>query len=426
MLMTDTGGTKSFLIKGGKKLAGEISVQGSKNAATKLIAATILSSGPCELSNVPGIKDVEVMLEILEDMGAKVSVDGSLVRIDNSLLDVSRLPFPKISKLRSSVVLIGPLLARFGEVNMPYPGGDKIGSRGLDTHFNAFLDLDCRMEIGEKSFSVKKPKSTKSAYKVVLDEFSVTATENILMYASSLPARTEIYIAAEEPHIFNLISFLNKLGADISCPVSHRIIVNGTQNMRGVEHAIIADYIEAGTFTVLSALAGRDILIVNYPHEDLELFTHKLKRAGVIMEFGRDSLRVMGADKINLPKIQTMIHPGIPTDLQSPIGVLATQSIGETLLHDPLYEKRLEYLKELQKMGADIEILDPHRAIVRGPVKLKGATIEGADIRGGMSLIIAGLIADGETILNNTYQVDRGYEKIEYRLNSLGAEIKRI
>jgi len=365
--MIDAGEKKSFLIKGGNKLSGVIEVQGSKNAATKLIAATLLTSESCELSNVPIIKDVEVMLGILQDMGSKIENAGNSICINNSDADIAKLPVDKISKLRSSVVLVGPLLARFGEVEMPYPGGDKIGNRGLETHFNAFYDMGCVITIGDERFSIKKPKDVADSYRVVLDEFSVTATENILMYASSLPARTELYIAAEEPHIENLISFLNKIGADISGPTSHRIIINGTSNLSGAEQEVISDYIEAGTFAVLSALAGGSVLIKNYPHRDLELFTHKLKRSGVNMEkTSEDSLRITGTNNFYLPKIQTMIHPGVPTDLQSPIGVLATQSRGETLLHDTLYEKRLEYLKELQKMGADVQILDPHRAIVRG------------------------------------------------------------
>lgn len=420
---------EAFIIKGGNKLNGEVHVQGSKNAATKLIAATLLTKKPCKLLGVPNLKDVDVMLNILEQMGANVERKGNIVRVTAKNIDPKKLPFTEVKKLRASIVLLGPLLARFGYVKFPYPGGDKIGSRTLSTHFNAFSDLGFIVRKHKDYFTIKAP--DKRAYskvkKLVLDEFSVTATENILMYASSVPHRIQISIVAEEPHIQNLVELLRKMGAKIQVFPRHQISIYGSKKLSGVTCRVIPDYIEAGTFVAAALVAGNNVKIHNFPIKDLELFLLKLQRCGANIKFlGSKTVQVTTSPKFRLTKVQTMIHPGIPTDLQSQLGVLATQSPGKTLIHDTLYEDRLDYLKRLQKMGAKVKILDPHRAEVFGPTKLKGAEIEGKDIRGGMSLIIAGLIASGETVINNAYQVDRGYENIDERLRALGADIKRL
>ncbi|MDX1535282.1 MAG: UDP-N-acetylglucosamine 1-carboxyvinyltransferase [Candidatus Spechtbacterales bacterium] len=420
----------SFHIQGGNLLRGEINVQGSKNAATKLIAATLLTNKKCKLTNIPQLKDVEVMLEILKEMGSIVEYGKTknTVYITNKDTDIEKLNFSKIKKLRSSIVFTGPLLARFGKVKMPYPGGDKIGKRSLDTHFHAFRDLGCKVIARDDSYTIIAPKEKNNTpKKIILDEFSVTATENAMMYAASLPIKVEISIAAQEPHIQNLAEFLRRMGAKVQMLFGHKIKIEGAKNLKGANIRVVDDYIEAGTFVIAGLVVGGDILIHNFPVNHLDLFLKKLKRAGanIIIE-GNKTVRVKTSRRFSYSKIQTMIYPGIPTDLQSPLGVLATQCEGKTLIHDPLYEGRLEYLKELQKMGADITILDPHRAEVRGPSLLKGFEISGKDIRGGMSLIIAGLVAEGDTVLKNSYQVDRGYEKIDERLRVLGAKIRRV
>ncbi|MEX0877934.1 MAG: UDP-N-acetylglucosamine 1-carboxyvinyltransferase [Candidatus Spechtbacterales bacterium] len=418
---------EAFRIRGGRVLEGEISVQGSKNAATKLVAATLLTSHQCVLKGLPDIRDVNVMLAILEKMGARIKREEGVVAIDNSNIDPNKMPADMVRELRSSVVFIGPLLGRFGEVRMPYPGGDKIGARGLDTHFNVFSDLGYEVIAEEGYFTIRKTPKVPIVRKVVLDEFSVTASENLLMAASLLPYKIEVSILATEPHIENLVEFLNKMGADIHLLPNHRAIITGRTALYGAEHEVVRDYIEAGTFIVTALCAGGALRIHDFPLSHLELFLQKLKRFGA--DFTIEDQRtvfVRKARQLFMPKMQMMIYPGVPTDLQSPIGVLATQTQGSTIVHDPLYERRLSYLKELQKMGAKVNIMDDHRAEVIGPTKLRGVTIRGEDIRGGMSLIIAGLIAEGETILENAYQVDRGYERIEERLRSLGADIERI
>lgn len=418
--------TDAFRIKGGNELRGDITVGGSKNAATKLIAATLLTSKQCILRGLPHIQDVGVMLDILADMGARIERRGDATHIHNQHIDPDKLSYEKCKRVRSSIVFLGPLLARFGEVELPYPGGDPIGTRSIETHLNAFEDLGLRVKRKRNSFSVDGS-AKKSVKKIILDEFSVTATENVLMYASSLPRSLEVSIVAQEPHIQSLIDFLNDMGARVSVLPYHKIRIHGKKFLKGANVRIRPDYIEAGTFVCAVLAVGGDVRIHNFPTQDLELFLHRLQRAGARIDIESEhTVRVRTSPGLALHKIQTMIYPGVPTDLQSPLGVLATQTQGTTFLHDPLYEGRLAYLKELRKMGATIKILDPHRAEIKGPTKLHGVSIAGKDIRGGMSLIIAALAARGVTTLHNAYQVDRGYEQIDERLRGIGADIERI
>lgn len=418
--------TDSFRIKGGNTLRGNIVVGGSKNAATKLVAATLLTSKKCILRGLPRIRDVEVMLDILVDMGARIERRGNATHIHNQHIDPGKLSYEKCKRVRSSIIFLGPLLARFGKAELPYPGGDPIGTRSIETHLNAFEDFGLRVKRKKNSFSVVgSPKV--GVKKIILDEFSVTATENVLMYAASLSRSFELSIVAEEPHVQSLTDFLNDMGAQVSVLPYHKIRIHGKKVLKGVDVRIRPDYIEAGTFVCAVLAVGGDVRIHNFPIQDLELFLHRLRRAGARIDIeSAQVVRVRTSPGLALHKIQTMIYPGVPTDLQSPLGVLATQTQGTTFLHDPMYEGRLAYLKELRKMGAAVTILDPHRAEIRGPTKLHGVSIAGKDIRGGMSLIIAALAARGVTTLRNAYQVDRGYEKIDERLRGIGADIERV
>ncbi|MEX2008295.1 MAG: UDP-N-acetylglucosamine 1-carboxyvinyltransferase [Candidatus Spechtbacterales bacterium] len=417
----------SFVINGGNELKGEITVKGSKNAATKLIAATLLTEETCTLIGLPDIADVSVMLEILEEMGATLEREGEETRITNADIDPKKLPHDKVRKLRSSIVLAGPLLARFGEVTLAYPGGDKIGARPVDTHLHAFADLGCDVSKREDTFTIRAPKEGAAAEKVVLDEFSVTATENIMMFAASRARPLHIAVAANEPHIQDLALFLSQMGAQVELLPFHRIVVTGVDSRAGARHAVRPDYIEAGTFVAAVLAIGGDVRIANFPTEDLELFLHALVQRGanITVENAR-TVRVQTSPNLALGRIQTMIYPGIPTDLQAPLGVLATQSNGTTFIHDPMYEGRLRYLSVLADMGATVNMLDVHRAEVTGPTKLKGIDVHGEDIRSAMSFIIAGLAAEGTTTIHDAYPVERGYEAIDERLRALGADIQRV
>lgn len=423
---------QSFQIQGKKPLKGEIEVKGCKNAATPIIAAALLTDEPCYIKNLPLVEDIFRMLDIAEELGAKVEfVAEREVRIEAKDLNPLKIRKDLVTMLRSSVFLLGPLLSRFGEVKMPQPGGCLIGARPVDSHLEGFQQLGAKIE-KEGEYYILKNKELKSG-EVVLPEFSVTATENILMAAASLPGKTVIKIAALEPHVKDLGRVLTKMGAKIRWLEDHTVEIEGQKKLRGFSHSVIYDAVEAGSFIILAAATKGDLIIKNVPLNNLDLVILKLKEFGITLEKIKEKENFIFDIKVHCPKeflpvqkIQVLPYPGIPTDLQCAFGVLATQNPGETLIHDPMYEGRLKYLEGLNKMGADVSILDPHRAIVRGPSYLRGIPIKNYDLRSGAALIIAGLIAEGETIISNAYQVDRGYEKIEERLQKVGASIKRI
>lgn len=426
----DLDNSSKFLIKGGKKLSGEIEVMGSKNATTPILAATLLTSEECIIDNIPLIEDVFRLIEILKQLGAEVDFIGERkLKIRAKNVDVEKLGDAGVGKLRSSVLLMGPLLARFGKIRTQRPGGCLIGNRPLDAHMEAFVDLGADIIPNGNNLEIvlrNKPKK-----EVVLREFSVTATENVLMLASLLPQRTIVKIAAMEPHVQDLIEFLKKMGAKIRWVGEHTLQIDGVKKAKGAKHKMIPDQIETGTFLVLGGLVGSNILIRNCRPDHLDLVLKKLKEFNVDVKIENQrgkiaDIRVRANYPFSCAKVQTMPHPGIPTDLQSIFGVLATQAQGTSMIHDPLFEGRFKYLDELMKMGASIVVCDPHRALITGHTKLYGTNISSYDLRAGASLIIAGLIADGETVINDAYQIDRGYERIEERLKRLGADIKRI
>ncbi len=423
-----------LIIEGKSKLKGSIDVRGSKNAATPIIAATLLTSSPCTLDNIPLVDDVKKMLEIIERLGAEVEfLEKRKVRITAKNIRPENLNFDLVNKMRSSILLVGPLVARFGFVKIPQPGGCVIGSRSIDTHLDAFSEMGVKIT----EFGLKKNGSRSSnvyhftanerikGKEIVLDEFSVTATENVLMAATLAKGETVINIAAAEPHVQDLARFLKKLGADIKGEGTNIIEVKGKDRLGGAQHFISYDYVEAGTFILLALAAKGEVKIKNVPVEHLKLFISKLKSCGGKIKVKGNDV-VVSPSKLCINKIQTLPYPGIPTDLQAPLGVLSTQAEGLTLIHDPLYEGRLKYLEQLNKMGAEIVVCDPHRAIINGPTRLHGVKLDPLDLRAGAALIIAGLVAEGTTVIRDISQADRGYEEIEKRLCELGAKIKRV
>ena len=416
----------SFRIEGGVEISGDIQVQGSKNAALPLIIATLLTTEKCVIRNVPDIADIRVMLGMLETMGAQIDRSDHTIHIQNKDIDVERLPKEDVKKFRASVLFVGPLLARFGKVSLPYPGGDPIGRRSIDTHLNAFVDLGCTVDRNQEGFTIECRGKTLPK-EIVLDDFSVTATENVMMFLAGQPHAIDVFMAAQEPSVQNLQAMLVSMGADIQTFPYHQLSIQGKNDLGGVEIETLSDPIEAGTFVAMTLTVGGDVRILNFPVNDLKLVLHLLKnRGGNITQESDSIVRVKTSPDLVLKKIQTMIYPGFPTDLQAPFGTLATQTQGATIIHDPLFEGRLKYLKGLEKMGANIRIIDDHRAEIIGGTQLRGAILEGEDIRGAMSFIIAGMAASGTTILKNAIQVDKGYERVEQRLNALGARIERF
>ncbi|MFZ2975964.1 MAG: UDP-N-acetylglucosamine 1-carboxyvinyltransferase [Candidatus Moraniibacteriota bacterium] len=415
-----------FEIIGGKKLAGSIDVRGSKNATTPILAATILTKKECILENLPLIEDVFRMIEILESMGAKIKWLGKRkISIKNEKINPQKLDVEKIKKLRSSILLLGSLSARFDNFKLYHPGGCVIGKRPLGTHFEAMRKMGIEISQNEKFYNVnsKKRKTTK----VVLRELSVTATENAMMLATGMRGKTIIKIAACEPHVEDLGRFLISLGAKIDGLGTHTLKITGSKNLHGARHKIIPDANEAATFLILAVATQSPIVINNTCEDHLDLVLEKLREFGADFKCTKNSIRVIPAKKLRaVSKIDTRTYPGVPSDVQAPFGVLATQATGETLIHDSLYENRFNYIGELKRMGARAKILDPHRVVISGPKKLIGKEITSFDLRAGATLIIAGLLAKGKTVIKDIYQVDRGYEKIEERLKKLGAQIRRI
>lgn len=439
--------SEKFIINGGKPLKGTVQVRGAKNAVFPILAAALLTKRVCIIENVPLIEDVFRMNEILKSIGVKVSWPKErTLKIRANKVNVSKIKKDIISKFRGSVLLYGPLLARFGEVKLPQPGGCLIGARPIDVHLDAFSQMGVKISSNKNFYSLEnKPPTTRrdalapsgktsgrrvvggSDRTITLNEFSVTGTENIILFASLLPQKTIIKGADLDYPVQELIKFLKKMGVKIKVDASYRIFIEGSKKLNGAEHKLISDPIEAGTFIIAAAATKGDVIIENVEISFLELFLKKLKDSGLAIEkMGPKRLRIKPWKTLKINKVQGLPYPGIATDLLSCLGVLATQAEGSTLIHDPLYEGRFKYLEELNKMGARIIFCDPHRVIINGPSKLYGKELGPFDLRGGAALIIAGLIAEGKTVIDNVYQIDRGYERIEERLQKLGADIRRI
>lgn len=412
-------------IFGGNNLNGTISVSGSKNAAGPLIAASLLFHAPVRLQNVPRLTDVQKLLEILESMGAEVRWLGDHeLEIDPTNIDPERIDQKKMKSMRYSILLLGPLLARFQRVAVPEPGGCSIGNRPIDTHVFALEALGATTTSDNKGLLHMSAKVLKGA-RIVLPEFSVTATENLVMAAVLTPGTTSIRLAAAEPHVQDLCLFLNAAGADIRGIGSHDLEITGVEELTPPgPWRVIADANEAATFAIAAAVTHGSLRITDIDPTHMDATISILRRANVSVETGADWMQVSYAGQLKAFRLQALPYPGFPTDNQAPFGLLATQCHGTTLLQDPLFESRLGYLNELAKMGANAVITDPHRAIVTGPTPLRGTEIRSLDLRAGATMVLAGLIAEGETIIHDAEIVYRGYERLDERLQAIGAELE--
>lgn len=411
-----------FIIQGGKKISGEVSIGGMKNAAAPILAATLLTGGDCVIDRVPRLSDVEKIMEIMKRLGARIEWTGEhQVTVNCARVDLQNIDKKLVKSMRASILFLGPLLARFKEVTLPEPGGCIIGNRPIDAHLFALRALGAEIS-REKDFFHLKTVGLKGA-EIVLPEFSVTATENAIMAAALAEGVTTIKLAAAEPHVQDLIGFLNKMGAKITGAGTHSLKIEGVKKLSGAKHELIPDQIEIGTFAVAAAATHGEIAIRPIVSEHLDKILSVLSSVGVNWEIKSDALLIHHSHPLKAFKLQTMPYPGFPTDLQAPFGALATQCQGTSLIHDPLFEGRLGYINELIKMGANAVICDPHRVLITGPTPLYGQEIKSFDLRAGATMIIAGLIADGETILNEAEMVYRGYERIDEKLRALGAEM---
>lgn len=412
-------------VKAGEKLSGEIAVAGSKNASASLIPATILAAGPCTLKNVPQVTDVQGLIQILASMGAEVKKKDHEVMIDTTDLDPTKIDMKLVGKMRMSILMLGALISRFDEVLLPKPGGCKIGARPVGTHLDAFQALGAAITKSNGNYQVTKKKRLRGV-EMTLDEFSVTATENALLAAVTAEGTTIIHTAAQEPHIITLCEYLNKMGAKISGVGTHDLTIVGVPKLKPADFEVIPDYIEMGTFICLAAATRGEITIKNFRPQDLRLELVIFKKLGVNFEL-KDNVCVVHPAKLTaIRKVECRPAPGFAADLLAPTSALLTQAEGTTLVFDTMYEGRIRnYIPELVKLGANAVIADPHRAMVTGPTPLYGGRTTSIDLRAGAALIIAALMADGKTEIDNAEQIDRGYEKIVERLQALGAKIKR-
>lgn len=413
-----------FVIQGGKKLKGEVRVNGAKNAALKIIAASLLSSEKIMIKNVPDIEEVNRLLELCQSVGSAVERQGTTVSMSTPKISATELDAALVKKIRAAVLLIGPILLREGKVSLPHPGGCAIGQRPIDLFVDGFKKFGAEVKETANEYQFKAKELRGMTF--VFPKISVTATEVLMMTATLAKGKTILKNAACEPEIPALAEYLNECGAKISGAGTHTIVIDGVEKLGAAVYEVIPDRVEAGSFAILGALCGDPIRVTGCNPEHLEALWTMFDRLGVDYRLGQDWVEVKRAAKLKAVDITTHEYPGFITDLQQPFTVLLTQAEGLSTVFETIFEGRLFYVDKLMQMGAHIIICDPHRIVVNGPSKLVGRHLESPDLRAGFALVLAGLIAEGETVIDNIYQIDRGYEKIEERLRALGAEIRRV
>ena len=415
---------EKIVIEGGHRLHGEVRISGAKNSVLAIMPAAILAEGPCIINNIPDIADVKYVQSMLEYLGASITPHAAdSLTIDTSTIQPHALDLPIVSKMRASYYFIGSLLARFGEATLPYPGGCEIGARPIDLHKKGLEALGAKFEIKHGIINVKADK-LKGA-RIYFDLISVGATINVMIAATKAEGQTIIENAAREPYIVDTANFLNAMGAKIVGAGTDTIRIVGTPVLRPCEHTIIPDQMEAGTYMIAAAATKGDITLTNVIPSHLEAISAKLAEMGVGIEEFEDSVRVFCDVRTKGTNIKTMPYPGFPTDMQQPMSVLLAVSKGTSLVTENIFESRFKYLNELQRMGAIINT-EGQIAVIEGVEELSGAPVYSHDLRAGAALVIAGLIAEGETSIENVNYIDRGYEKLEEKLTKLGAKIVRV
>ena len=435
--------SQAFEVIGGKALSGELTPQGAKNEALQIISAVLLTSEPVEISNIPDISDIRSLIELLKGLGVKTDrLAPGHYRFQADEIDLDHFSSKDFQhnsrKIRGSVMLIGPLLARFGKAFLPKPGGDKIGRRRLDTHFNGFSDLGAHFVYDDANdqYYVEAKESLRGSY-VLMDEISVTGTANILMAAVLAKGTTTIYNAACEPYLQQLCRLLSAMGAKISGQGSNLLVIEGVEQLGGASHKILPDMIEIGSFIGLAAMTQSNILIKNCGIPHLGIIPRIFERLGIELEITGDDIRVVPQEVYEIQSfidgsIMTIYDapwPGFTPDLMSIVLVVATQARGSVLIHQKMFESRLFFVDKLIDMGAQIILCDPHRATVIGlerKYSLRGIEMSSPDIRAGVALLIAAMSAQGKSVIHNIHQIDRGYQEIDTRLNAIGAQIRRI
>lgn len=414
-----------YHIIGGQALSGEISVKGAKNQVIKMMAAAVLADGEWRFENVPQIEDVSRMIELLKSIGVEVEQSDSELKLKNSGSLNNKIDKLLAARLRASVMLAGPLLAKTGEVFMPHPGGCQLGQRPIDIFIESFKALGAEITDSEEGYNIKAEK-LKGA-EIMLRRISHTVTEAIMMTATQAEGKTVIKNAAAEPEIKALADFLNSVGAKIEGAGTNTIVIEGITPLSAGEACIIPDRIEAGTFVMMGLLTNSEISVTSCDPSHLENLLLHLKMMGAEFEIGEDYIKTKKHNGLKgVPDTVTHEYPGLATDLQPPYTLLMTQANGFSMVRETIFDNRFTFTDLLKQMGANIIVCDPYRVVVQGPTKLKGRFLTSPDLRAGVTLVLAGLIAEGTTRIDNIYQIERGYENIVERLAALGANIKRV
>jgi len=411
-----------YRVEGITPLRGDVTLSGSKNAALPCMCAALLTKEEVVLRNVPDIADVHSLLAIFTHLGVEHSFEDHTLKIRAAKLEPKKIPHELVGNFRASILLLGPLLARFGEVTMAYPGGCVIGKRPVVAHLDALIQMGAEDHSTDETLHLR---GTLKGGEVVLPEFSVTATENALLAAAVGKESVTMHIAAAEPHVQDLCRCLETFGAKIEGKGTHDITVHGA-SLHGGEHIVTTDYLEAGFFVLAGILTGGDLTIHGVQKDQLRSFFKALERMGAVWDWkGEGELHVQGGAPMKGCRIQTNVFPGFPTDLQPAFGVAMTQAQGVSRIQELFYESRFGYIFELEKMGANVEMLNPHEALLIGPTPLRGATVASNDIRAGAAMVLAALCARGESLITDVRYIERGYERLEEKLRSIGASIHR-
>jgi UDP-N-acetylglucosamine 1-carboxyvinyltransferase len=416
---------EKLIVSGGRRLSGTVKVSGAKNAVLPIIAASLLGVTPSRLEEIPDLEDVRTISEVLGFLGAKVAADepGTLV-VDSTELTSSEVPYELTRKMRASFTVLGPLLARRGQARISLPGGCAIGTRPIDLHLKGFEALGAEIVLGHGYIEAKAPQGLSGA-RIYLDFPSVGATENIMMAASLAKGQTILENPAEEPEIVDLANYLNSMGARVRGAGTNIIRIEGVKELTGTTYTVIPDRIEAGTYMVAAAITGGDVWIENALTEHLKPVIAKLKEAGVYIEERIDGIRVRGTGTLKAVDIKTLPYPGFPTDMQAQFMALMTVAGGTSVISETVFENRFMHVDELKRMGANIKI-EGRSAVVEGVSKLAGCQVKATDLRAGAALILAGLVAQGQTEIGCIHHIDRGYEGIVAKFCGLGAEIARV
>ena len=412
-----------YIIHGGTTLRGEVEISGAKNAAVAIIPAALLVKGVCCIENIPQISDTDTLLTILVELGARVSyINKNTIEIDCSNARCQDAPFELMRKIRASYYLIGSMLGRFGSAKTTMPGGCNFGVRPIDQHIKGMRALGADVNVEGGFVYADAIDGRLHGSRIYLDKVSVGATMNIMIAAVLAEGRTVIENAAREPHIVDLANFLNSMGADVRGAGTDSIRINGMDELHGGSYSIIPDQIEAGTYMVAAAATGGEVLITNIIPKHLEGISAKLRETGTFIEEYEEAILVRGPEKLRRINLKTMPYPGFPTDMQPQFGVLLCQANGTSVITEGIYDNRFKYVNELRKMGAEIQV-DGRVCVIDGGRRLSGAPVHACDLRAGAAMVIAGMIADGTTVIDDVHYIERGYERFVEKLNALGADI---